>query len=124
MSAISRRVVVVDDDAHVRTAMCLRLKTAGYETYEAADGEAAVDMVAQLHPDAVILDVRMPRLDGLGALSALQSREDTIRIPVIMVSASLSDQKSALDHGARYFLRKPYQGERLLCAIDSAIRNN
>lgn len=119
-----RRVVVVDDDLHVRTAICLRLKTAGYETYEAADGEAGVNMVADVHPDAVILDVRMPRLDGLSALSVLQSREDTTRIPVIMVSASLSDQKSALEHGARYFLRKPYQGDRLLCAIDSAICNN
>jgi CheY-like chemotaxis protein len=116
----ANRILVVDDDRDVLRGARLRLEVAGYKTFSASDGEEGVAAAVELHPDVILLDVRMPRMDGLAALAILSDRADTKNIPVIMVSASLIDQQAALDAGARYFLSKPYQGKTLLAAIESA----
>ncbi len=113
-------VLVVDDDRDVLLGTRLRLEFAGYETLTAFDGQEGFESALRHHPDAILLDVRMPRLDGLQALTKLQDREETRHIPVVMLSASLVDQQAALDAGAKYFLTKPYQGKTLLAAIKSA----
>jgi CheY-like chemotaxis protein len=69
------------------------------------------------------MDVRMPRMNGLEALLRLQSSAATNAIPVIMLSASLADRQAALDAGARFFLKKPYQGEQLLAALEDALQD-
>lgn len=78
-------------------------------------------MVAESRPDAIVMDVRMPRMDGLTALAELKADPDTRDIPVVMLSASLPDQKEALDRGARFFLRKPYGGQALIEAVRSSL---
>jgi CheY-like chemotaxis protein len=119
----ANRILVVDDDRDVLRGARLRLEGAGYETFSAADGEEGVASAVKLRPDAILLDVRMPRMDGLTALAKLRERADTRNIPVVMLSASLIDQQAALDAGARFFLSKPYQGRTLLAAIESATNN-
>ena len=114
-------VLVVDDDCEIVTAATLRLRAAGYRTQTAYDGESGVALAAGCHPDAILLDVRMPRKDGLTALKELKRRDDTKNIPVVMLSASIVDQQAALDAGARFFLKKPYGGDTLLQAISSAL---
>lgn len=116
-----RKVLLVDDDWDVRTAATLRLSAAGYETLTADDGEEALASAVQYRPDVIVLDVRMPRLDGLQALARLRELNDTRNTPVVMLSASLRDQKAALDAGASFFVTKPYQGTTLLAAVSSAI---
>lgn len=117
----TRRILVVDDDHDIVRGTRLRLDRAGYETLAAYDGEEAIDSAAAHHPDAIVLDVRMPHMNGLAALDGLRHRSDTKEIPVIMLSASLVDQNAALDGGARFFLRKPYHGETLLAAVEAVL---
>lgn len=114
-------ILVIDDDSDVRNGVSTRLKMAGYHTLLASDGEEGVAIAVKSRPDAVVMDVRMPRKDGLTAMAELRGIPCTSRIPVVMLSASLSDEKSALNAGARFFLRKPYRGHILLSALTSAL---
>lgn len=115
------RILLVDDDADVLRGAMLWLKAAGYETYTANDGNQAIAVAVQDKPDAIVMDVRMPNRDGLSAMSQLQQRDDTKDIPIIMLSASLIDQQRALDAGARFFLSKPYEGKKLIAAVNAAV---
>ena len=117
-------VLMVDDDDEIVRAACLRLRAAGYHTLMAGDGEAGVAVAVANQPDAIVLDVRLPRLDGLSALADLKRRPETKHIPVIVLSASVVDQQAALDAGARFFLRKPYRGDMLVEAVRTALTTN
>ena len=119
-----RKILVIDDDHDVVLGTSLRLRSAGYETVAAYDGEEGIAAAIDLCPDAIVLDVRMPRLDGLSALERLRRYAGTRDIPVVIVSASLVDRHAALDSGARYFLPKPYHAKSLLTALASAIDEN
>ena len=102
-------------------AACLRLQAAGYHMLTAGDGEAGIAAAVANQPDVILLDVRLPRRDGLSALSELKRRSETKHIPVVMLSASVVDQQAALDAGARFFLRKPYRGDMLVQAVRTAL---
>jgi CheY-like chemotaxis protein len=117
-------VLIVDDDDEIIRAASLRLRAAGYHTLTAGDGEAGVAAAIANHPDAILLDVRLPRLDGLSALADLKRRSETKHIPVVVLSASVVDQQAALDAGARFFLKKPYRGDMLVEAVRTALTTN
>ena len=119
--ANKRTVLLVDDDSAILEGASLRLRASGYDTLAASDGGQGVAAAIKLKPDAIVMDVRMPRMDGIAALSELQENAATKDIPVVMLSASLMDQQKALDAGARFFLRKPYVGKNLVGAIESAL---
>jgi DNA-binding response OmpR family regulator len=114
-------ILMVDDDPEILRATGLRLRAAGYRTHMASDGDEGIAAAAAEHPDLILLDVRMPRKDGLTALADLKRRSDTQAIPVVILSASIVDEKAALDAGARFFIRKPYRGDLLLKAIRTAM---
>jgi DNA-binding response OmpR family regulator len=114
-------VLMVDDDREIVRGACLRLQAAGYRVLTAGDAEAGIAAAVTNHPDAILLDVRLPRRDGLSILADLKRRPETKQIPVVMLSASVVDQQAALDAGARFFLRKPYRGDLLVQAIQAAI---
>ena len=114
-------ILLVDDDQAILDGTQLRLRACGYETLNAIDGVQGVATAIKTQPDAIVMDVRMPRMDGLAALTELQENEETKEIPVVMLSASLRDQQRALDAGARFFITKPYEGKNLVRAIESAI---
>ena len=115
------KILVVDDDPAIRIAATVRLRTAGYDTMCACDGREAVALALESGPDAVVLDVRMPYVDGFAVLRQLRESNQTKHIPIVMLSASVQDQQAAIEAGARFFVRKPYQGKTLLAAVDSAI---
>jgi CheY-like chemotaxis protein len=119
-----KSVLVVEDDRDVAFGTSMRLRSAGYETLIAHDGREGVDVAQRLHPSVILLDVRMPRMNGLAALDQLQRDQRTRDIPIVMLSASLIDQQAALDAGARFFLAKPYQAASLLTAVERAIAEN
>jgi len=114
-------VLVIDDDRDVVRGAEYRLGAAGYDTYCAYDGQEGIDAAEQYQPDAIVLDVRMPKMNGLAALAELRKNGRTKNIPIVMLSASLVDQQAALDAGARYFLSKPYQADTLVQALKSAM---
>jgi DNA-binding response OmpR family regulator len=115
------RILVVDDDRDVVRGTRLRVGAAGYDTLVAFDGEEGVAMAVDRHPDAILLDIRMPRKNGLMALAELRAHQQTKNIPIVMLSACLLDQQASLDAGARFFLAKPYQARKLLEALESAL---
>jgi len=117
----SKSILVVDDDHEIRNATIMRLQFSGYSVTSAEDGQDALDAIDLQKPDAIVMDLRMPRTDGLSALNSLKARSDTSHIPVVMVSASVVDKRKALEAGARFFVSKPYNSCDLLAAIEVSL---
>ena len=117
-------VLVVDDNADVSTCLSVRLEAAGYEVLTAFDGEAGLAAALQTLPDAVVLDVCMPKRDGLSVLRELRSNQKTKDTPIVMLSASIRDQHGALEAGADFFVPKPYESGDVLSAIESSMNRS
>lgn len=111
-----KRVLVVDDDATIRRVLTLNFEAEGYEVSVAADGDEAVQLARSLHPDAVILDVMMPRADGYAVLRALRGSPQTDDIPVLLLSAQASDDEvfRGWQSGADCYVTKPFELDEVL----------
>ncbi|WP_229072581.1 response regulator transcription factor [Actinoplanes sp. DH11] len=118
------RILVVEDDAAVRDSLARTLRFEGYQVQIAGDGRAALDAVRTGEPDAVILDVSMPRMDGLEACRQL--RADGAILPVLMLTArdSVGDRVAGLDAGADDYLVKPFALQELLARIRAMLRRS
>jgi two-component system phosphate regulon response regulator PhoB len=97
------------------------LNSAGFQVISASDGVEGLDVTRSRKPDAIVLDVRMPKMDGLTMLKELRTESGIKQTPVVMLSASIRDQHDALQAGANYFVRKPYDAAEVLSAIESSI---
>ena len=115
-------VLVVDDDPGISESLGRALRREGYTVATAADGEAALASVAERQPDAIVLDVSMPKLDGLSVCRRL--RADGNRVPILVLTArhSLGDRVAGLDAGADDYLVKPFALEELLARLRAIIR--
>ena len=100
---MANRILVADDDRAIREAVARALELEGYEVLTAADGVAALEAVAAQRPDAVVLDVMMPTLDGLGVCRALRNRGDQTPILILTARTEVSDRVAGLDAGALEF---------------------
>jgi two-component system, OmpR family, response regulator MprA len=116
------RILVVDDEPAVRDALRRALQLEGYEVELAGDGQEALDRLSQNGVDAVVLDVSMPRLDGLEACRRL--RKDGHSLPVLMLTArdEVSDRVAGLDAGADDYVVKPFALEELLARLRALLR--
>lgn len=116
------KILVVDDDQAVRESLRRSLSFNGYEVELAGDGVEAIDHVDSNRPDALILDVMMPRRDGLEVCRILRSRGDDI--PVLMLTArdAVSERVAGLDAGADDYLQKPFALEELLARLRALLR--
>lgn len=120
MQRVDRRLaVIIEDDAAIALGVSLRLKHEGFETLTAEDGASGLDLIFEHHPELVVLDVRMPKMNGLQVLRQMRLKMSESAPPVLMLSASLQDEQAALDAGAAYFLSKPYRSSALVDAIHS-----
>jgi two-component system nitrogen regulation response regulator NtrX len=116
------RILIVDDEANIRRMLAALLKGEGFESEQAANGNAALLALDQVHPDAVLLDLQMPPgPDGLETLVQIREREASI--PVIMMSgkAQLTDAVKAIKLGAFQFLEKPLTPEAVLMTLRSGL---
>jgi DNA-binding response OmpR family regulator len=111
--------LLVDDDHDIVFGTSLRLRSAGFDVLVAHDGDAGLAVARDGRPDAIVLDVRMPARSGLDVLRELKGAADTRNTPVVMLSASLVDEQAALDGGARFFLRKPFESATLVRAVQT-----
>ncbi|WP_019814383.1 response regulator transcription factor [Saccharomonospora saliphila] len=116
------RILVVDDDRAVRESLRRSLAFNGYEVDLAGDGAEALEKVAAHRPDALVLDVMMPRLDGLEVARRLRGIGDDLPILVLTARDAVSDRVSGLDAGADDYLPKPFALEELLARLRALLR--
>lgn len=116
-------ILIADDDVKIAQAVGLRLQAAGYEVHRVHDGISALEATHAHNPHALVLDLRMPGMDGFSVLARLREIDETQDIPVIVLSASAVDERRALDAGAYCFLPKPYDPQTLLRSISSALES-
>ena len=116
------RIRVVDDDRAVRESLRRSLSFHGYTVDLAEDGVEALEAITNERPDALVLDVMMPRLDGLEVCRQLRSTGDDLPILVLTARDSVSERVSGLDAGADDYLPKPFALEELLARLRALLR--
>ncbi|WP_228473619.1 response regulator transcription factor [Streptomyces calidiresistens] len=116
------RVLIVDDEPAVREALERSLVFEGYRTRTAVDGRQALELSESWRPDVIVLDVLMPRMDGLTAARRLRAAGD--RTPILMLTArdTVGDRVSGLDAGADDYLVKPFELDELLARLRALLR--
>lgn len=117
------RILIVEDEPPLRRALSINLRSHGYEVIEAAGGRAALDLAAARHPDAVILDLGLPDLDGVEVIRGLRGWTS---VPIIVLSARQTSQEkvAALDEGADDYVTKPFGMDELLARVRVAVRRS
>ena len=114
-------ILIVDDELSIRRILKTRLSINGYSVISAADGEDALSLFKQYHPDLVVLDVMMPKLDGYGVCQEIRQYSD---VPIIMLTAlgDISDRITGLELGADDYVMKPFSPKELEARIRSVLR--
>jgi two-component system response regulator MprA len=121
-SAIKPRVLVVDDDKAVRESLRRSLEFNGYEVALANDGAEALAGIGATDPDVVIMDVMMPRLDGIETTKALRTAKNDVPILVLTARDAVGDRVEGLDAGADDYLTKPFALQELLARLRALLR--
>jgi two-component system response regulator MprA len=116
-----RQVMVVDDAASIRALLVDVLRAEGHAVSEASDGLAALEELAGVHPDLIVLDLMMPAMDGRAFAAACQSRTHGRKVPIMLMSASprlwqMADQLRRFD--VRGFMSKPFDIDIFVAAVD------
>lgn len=116
-------VLILDDEEHIRKVLKLLLERQGYQVFTAPTGEDALTVAKVEHPQAILLDIVMPAMNGYEVLRRLKSDPDTRAIPVIMVTAKGSERDIATSFrlGALFHVEKPFQTKDLLEKLHVAI---
>ena len=116
-------VLMIDDEANARKLAKLLLEREGYRVLTAANGEEGLILAKVERPSVILLDVMMPKMDGFETLKRLRGDEDTKAVPVIMVTASGSEQSIAesFKMGAIFHVEKPYETKDLVQKIKVAV---
>ncbi len=116
------RVLVVDDDQAVRDSLRRALQLHGYDVSTAEHGLDALQVIAASRPDAIVLDVQMPGLDGFGVARRLRADGDSTPILMLTARDAVDDRVSGLDAGADDYLAKPFALEELLARLRALLR--
>jgi two-component system chemotaxis response regulator CheY len=111
------KVLVVDDAEFMRVRAARVLEDAGHEVAQAGNGVEAVEHYAVWQPDAVLLDITMPEMDGLTALKEIRKIDPSARVAMVTAMGQQTIVMEALRSGARDFVLKPFQPERVLAAV-------
>lgn len=117
------RVLVVDDEVHIRRLLRRTLERGGYAVEEAVDAGDALNTVKKLRPDAVLLDLGLPDRDGLELITLLKSGGDIV-ILVVSAREATDEKVAALDLGADDYVTKPFDGDELLARLRVALRHH
>ncbi|MBO1030284.1 response regulator transcription factor [Tessaracoccus sp. SD287] len=116
------QILVVDDDQAVRDSLKRSLTYNGYEVATASDGLEALAQLSAIRPDAVVMDVMMPRLDGLEATRMLRSTGNDVPILILTARDAVNDRVDGLDVGADDYMVKPYALDELLARLRALTR--
>lgn len=118
---LAGRVLVIEDDAEITDVLRRSLRHEGYEVRTAGDGIAALDAAAEFYPDLVVLDLGLPRLDGIEVCRQLRAEGD---VPILILTArtETDDRVTGLDSGADDYLVKPFERQEFLARIRALLR--
>jgi CheY-like chemotaxis protein len=122
---LSEAILIIDDDRAIAHLTSLRLAAAGHPTVIANGGHAGIEAAAKHRPALILLDIRMPDIDGFEVRRRLQQDEALADIPVIFLSANAHEaaREEAMAAGARAFLSKPCETADLISAVRAAVSN-
>ena len=114
-------LLVVDDAAFMRMRCSKLLAESGYSVVEAENGLQAVEKYRQHKPDAVLMDITMPEMDGLAALKAIRQIDPNAKVAMVTAMGQQSVVMEALKSGARDFVLKPFQPDRVLATVKKLV---
>ena len=115
------RILVVDDEDALRTVLSSELMSVGYEVSSASDGEEAISMVQNKKFDLVLLDIKMPKVDGFEALKFIKKSYPAMKVIMLTGFADLKNAIESKKHGAEDFVSKPYDLVDLLTTIERVL---
>lgn len=118
------RVLVVEDDAAIRRGLCDCLRFAGYVPSEAADGRAGLDAACAMDVDLVLLDLLMPRLDGLTVLAEVRKAKPGLPVIILTAKGEEGDKVKGLKLGADDYVVKPFSASELLARVEAVLRRS
>ncbi len=112
---MGKRILLVEDEKNVILGVRTCLDAVGYDVEIVEDGEEALNAVGREHPDLILLDLLMPKVDGFEVLKVLKGKEDTRKIPIIVLTAKAEeeDKQRAMDLGADSYMTKPFKPQEL-----------
>ena len=118
-------IVIIDDDRALAQLAALWVKSAGFSSVIAYDGRSGLAAIVQHRPDLVLLDIRMPEMDGFEVNRQIRQTPDLAEIPVIFLSAHAQEttRQESLASGGRRFLPKPYESKSLIAAIRAVLKD-
>jgi two-component system OmpR family response regulator len=120
---MSRRILIVDDDPHIREVLVFAFAKAGMDTAEAGDGEQALALIAQGRPDLVVLDINMPQMDGLEVCRRLRATTD---LPILFLSSRDDelDRVLGIELGADDYVVKPFSPREVVARVQAILRRS
>lgn len=121
---MKKKILVVDDEPSISMLIEFNLKLVGYDVHCVYDGEAVFEAVKQFRPDVIVLDLMLPKMDGIQVCRKLRDQHNLV--PIIMLSAlqDLSDKIAGLDNGADDYMTKPFSPQELISRIQAILRRN
>ncbi|MCB9757036.1 MAG: response regulator [Candidatus Omnitrophica bacterium] len=116
-----KKILIVEDEPDLLKVLSQHLENYHYQVLEAGDGEQGLKQVAEGKPDLIILDIKMPKIDGYTFVQELQSQKEYAKIPVIMLTANENLDSLFKVAGVSDYFTKPYQIEKIVAAIEKAL---
>ena len=117
---MGKKILAVDDSSSIRKMVEFTLKSKGFKVTTAVDGQEALEFLAKELPDAVILDINMPRMDGFEFLKKIKSDDAYSALPVMMLTTEGQDEdrETAQSLGAGHYIVKPFKPSELIAAVE------
>ena len=122
LSLQGRRILVVEDDPSIAIGLRINLESEGYEVHIADDGERGLDLARTIEPDLIVLDLMLPKRNGLEVLHDLRSEGRTMPIIILSAKSAEMDKVAGLELGAEDYVAKPFSLAELLARVRGALR--
>lgn len=119
---MNKKILVVDDEPTISMLIEFNLKLAGYEVKCVSDGEAVFDMLKPFRPDLIVLDLMLPKMDGIQVCRELRKQSNAVPIVMLTALQDITDKIAGLDNGADDYMTKPFSPQELISRIGAILR--